>query len=103
MKKKKSKKVSLEKEKSYSTIPPSEDFIAREGYFRRRTHWMWRLRPYLLKKYEKCKVCLFGQRCHRVPLNERVTAKIAAGKECPDFKSVWKTILSDEKPYDWGF
>lgn len=76
----------------------------RERFVKRRTNWMWRLRPFLMKKNEaQCNSCQMSGRCHRIPLNERITAKVAAGKECPDYKSMWKAILGDDEPYDWGF
>jgi len=84
-------------------LEPTEDFWAREDYIKRRTHWMWRLRPFLVKNNEQCKSCQMAGRCNRVPCNEEVTAKIAAGKECPDYKSLWKRILGKEEEYDWGF
>lgn len=95
---KKSKKPSLPPESQ-----PTTAWWTREDYVKRRTHWMWRLRPYILKKYEDCKVCEFNSRCHRVPCNEPITSQILKGKKCPDFKSVWNKILGDGKKYDWGF
>lgn len=76
----------------------------RDAYVKRRTGWMWRLKPYLEKKNEaQCGSCQMTGRCHRIPLDEKITAKIAAGKECPDYKSMWKKILGKDEEYDWGF
>lgn len=101
--KKKRKKAKPVKKPEYDPNP-THDPWERERYLTRRTNWMWRLRPFLKEKNKKqCGTCEFGGRCHRIPSNERITAKIAAGKKCKDYKSVWKKILSDEKKFDWGF
>jgi len=76
---------------------------AREDYVKRRTNWMWRLRPYVLAKCVECQTCEFAGRCLRIPTNERITGKILKDGHCPDYKTVWKKILGDGEKYDWKF
>lgn len=103
-KKKPKKKKQPAEEKNYAKIKPTQDYWFREGYVKRRTNWMWRLAPWLRAKCEQCKSCQMGHRCNRIPCDEQITAKVAKGEECPDYKSVWKKIMGgDEEPYDWGF
>lgn len=97
----KSKKA--EGPKMGAVMDPSRAWWTQERYVKRRTAWMWRLRPFLRDKSEQCNTCVFKNKCHRIPLNERLTAKIAQGKKCPDYKSIWKKILTDDEPHDWGF
>jgi len=82
----------------------TEDPYKRERFFTRRTLWLWRLRPFLLEKNkDQCGTCQMNGRCNRIPLNAEITNSIAAGKGCPDHKSVWKQILGKDEEYDWGF
>lgn len=102
--KQRSKQGSKEEAKPSYDPNPTYDLWARQDYIKRRTNWMWRLRPFLIEKNKKeCGTCEFGGRCHRIPTNEKITKQIAKGKGCPDFKSVWKKILSDKGKFDWGF
>lgn len=76
----------------------------RERWIKNRTAWMWRLKPFLQKKNEaQCSSCQMAGRCNRIPLDESITTKIAKGKECPDYKSMWNAIVGDQEAYDWGF
>lgn len=84
-------------------MDPTRAWWSHERYIRRRTSWMWRLRPYAQSKSELCDSCTHKASCHRIPLNERLTAKILDGVECPDYKSMWKRILGDDTEHDWGF
>jgi hypothetical protein len=93
----------LAKSKEKNKLEETADYWFRQGYIERRTYWMYRLRPFLREKSEQCKACRQGHRCNRIPLNEEITAKIARGEECPDFKAIWKGILDDKEEYDWGF
>jgi len=90
------------KKKETPSMKPTEDVWARERYVKRRTNWMWRIRPFLVPRSEPCKTCIFKDRCYRIPCDEAVMAKIAEENECPDFKSMWKQILAEDE-YDWGF
>jgi len=97
------KKPKKAEKKSPESLEPTEAFWTREDYVKRRTRWVWRLGIFVKKKYcEICKSCQYQDRCHRVPLNERIMAKLILTGKCPDYKTIWKTILEDE-PYDWGF
>lgn len=98
--KKKSKK---RKRKTYAELEPTTDYWSRMDYVKSRTNWMFRLSPWLKERSEQCKTCQMGYRCNRIPLNERITARIAEGKECPDYKSVWNRIVGGKEEYDWGF
>ncbi len=83
---------------------PTYPWWERERYIKRRTSWMWRLKPFLDEKNKvQCGSCQMNGRCHRVPLDEEITADIASGKECKDYKSMWKAIVGDQEEYDWGF
>lgn len=98
---KKSKKT---KKKAKDNLrEPSYSWWTHEDYVKRRTNWLWRLRPFLVENSEQCSTCTWKARCHRVPLNEDITSKIANGKSCPDYKSMWKKILGDDEEHDWGF
>lgn len=103
--KKKSKKKTKKKEgpKMGAYMDPTTAWWDHEGYIKRRTAWMWRLRPYVMKNVEQCDSCTRKTQCHKIPLDERCTAKMLEGGECKDYKSMWKKILGDDKEHDWGF
>lgn len=95
------KKIVVEEE---DVSRPTTAWWTREPWLKRRTNWLWRLRPFLVKKNEaECGSCQMNGRCNRIPLNEPITAKIAKGKGCSDYKSMWKKILGKDEEYDWGF
>lgn len=101
--KKKKKRKKKKKSKEETEDNQGWAWVDRQKYVERRTSWMWRLRPYLKERHIECKTCMFNSRCQRIPVNEKITAGIAKGKKCPDYKSVWKKILNEEESYDWGF
>lgn len=90
--------------KNKGRMEPTRDFWSREGYIKRRTNWLWRLKPFVEKMNEaQCGSCQMKGRCNRVPLDEVIMGKIINGEGCPDHKSLWKGILGKDDEYDWGF
>jgi len=102
--KKTKKKKTKPKPKIGAVMDPTVDYYDRMDYVRRRTAWRWRMAPFIKEKNKtQCGSCQMNGRCHRVPLDEKITAKIGQGEECPDYKSMWEKIIGDSEPYDWGF
>lgn len=91
--------------KDDGVMQPTQDPWAREGYIRRRTNWMWRLKQYVQEKNnEQCSACQMGCRCNRIPLNEKIVVDILQGKGCQDHKGLWGKILGNkQEPYNWNF
>lgn len=102
-KRKRAKKEKPEAPKMGAKMDPTSAWWVKDKYIRRRTNWMWRLRPYVRSKGKQCDICNSNIKCHKIPLDEGITSKILRGEECPDFKSMWDKILGDDEPHDWGF
>ena len=84
-------------------MDPTTAWWVRDGWIKRRTNWMWRLRDFIIEGSEQCNTCAEKIKCHRIPLDEAITTKILKGEDCPAYKSMWNKILGEEKEHDWGF
>lgn len=100
---KKKTKKEKEKPKMGAKMDPTTAWWVRDGWIKRRTNWMWRLRDFVIEGSEQCNTCAEKIKCHRIPLDEGITTKVLKGEDCPAYKSMWNKILGEEEEHDWGF